>query len=124
MKRDLIISGILGLGASLLIFLGASWVKSFIPTLLPGLVPALAVFVVLLLTALAEMPMMVFALRKMAQSITMPRHIIAAGFSFYVLFAAIYAAILVLLTDASYIYLSVILAALGIVRVASGFFIR
>lgn len=124
MKRDLIFSGILGLVAGLLILLGANWAKSFIPTLLPGFVFALVTFVILLLTASAEMPVMVFALRKMAQHATTPRMIVAAFFSFYVLFAAIYAAILVLLTDADYFYLSVILAALGIVRFFSGVFIR
>ena len=124
MKRDLFYSGILGLGAGLLILLGATWAKSFIPTLMPGFVLALATFAVLLLTALAEMPVMVFALRKMAQTATLPRRMIAAAFSFYVFFAAIYAAILALLTDANYFYLSAILAALGIVRFLSGIVIR
>lgn len=124
MKRDLIFAGILGLGAGLLFVLGANWAKNFIPTLLPGFVSALFTFLILFLFALAEMPMMVFALRKMAQPATLPRHIIAAAFSFYVFSAAIYAATQALLTDASYFYFSAILAVLGIARFFSGIFIR
>ena len=84
--------------------------------------PALAAFLILI--ALGEMPLMVLALRKIAQSLTMPRNLIAAGFSFWVRFAANYAAILVLLTDACYLCKSSILAAPGIVRLASGIFVR
>jgi len=123
-KRDLIFSGILGLLGGWLIFLAANWARNFVPTLLPGFVFALVTFAALLLLAVAEMPMMVFALRKMTQPATLPRRLIAATFSFYVFFAAIYAAIFVLLTDANYFYLSALLAALGIVRFFSGVFIK
>jgi len=123
-KRDFIFSGILGLIAGMLIWLGANWVKSFVPTLLPGFLFAIVTFVILLFTALLEMPVMVFAFRKMAQPGTMSRKIITVGFSFYVLFAAVYAVIFMLLADADYIYLGAILAVLGIVRFFSGIFIQ
>lgn len=123
MKRDLTFSGILGLFVGSLVFFTSNWVRSFIPVLLPGFVLALATFIVLLVIALIEMPMMVFALRKMAQSTTPPK-IIAAGFAFYAMFAAVYASIFILLTDVNYFYLGAILAAVGIARFVSGIFIR
>jgi hypothetical protein len=122
-KRDISLSGILGLVLGLLIFLASIWVRSLIPALLPGFILALVTFVVLLLIALVEMPMMVFALRKMAQSTT-PRLMISSGFALYAMFAAVYAAIFILLTDAGYFYFGATLAALGIARLVSGIWIK
>ncbi len=123
MRRDLVIAGISGLLFGAFIFFVAGWIKSHIPSLVSGMIATLVVFAILLLIALFEMPMMVFALRKMAQSVTTPRKVISSGFSLYVTFAAAYAAIFVLITDDHYFFLGTFLAALGLARFASGILI-
>ena len=124
MKRDLILAGLIGLVVSLFIFLGANWLKRVVPVLFPDVSATLVIFVFLLLVALVEMPMMVFALRKMAQSATAPRRLITLGFWLYVVFASVYAAMYVLLTGDNYFSLGTVLAALALVRFASGVLVR
>jgi hypothetical protein len=123
MKRDLVLAGVAGLALGALIVLAAYGIRLVLGALLPGLILALATFVVLLLIALVEMPMMVFALRKMAQSTT-PRLMISSGFALYVMFAAVYASLYILLTDAGYFYFGATLAALGIARFVSGIWVK
>ena len=123
MKRDLVLSGIAGLILGLIVFLAANCVKNYIPFLAPSFLATLIVFAILILIAFLEMPMMVFALRKMAQSATMPRGVIVGVFLFYVAFAAVYASMHVLLTGDNYFYFGTLLAALGLVRLASGMWI-
>ena len=65
---------------------------------------------------------MVFGLRQMARSSPTPRRLIQATFAFYAMFAAVYAAIFVLLTGQ--ILWGGALAALCLVRFASGVMVR
>lgn len=124
MKRDIILAGVLGLVIAACIFLGANLVKGYIPWIASSLIASIIVFIIVLFIAIVEMPIMAFGLRKMASSPTVPRVLIAGGFLVYVIFAAVYAAIYVLVTGDQYFYLGTALAALGLVRFATGIFIR
>jgi hypothetical protein len=123
-RRDLVLAGSLGFMFGWFLFLAVSWIKGFIPSLVSSLLPTVVVFAILFILALIEMPIMVFGLRRMAASATTPRAVMAGGFMLYVLFAAVYAAIFVLVTGDRYYDLGTLLAAFGFVRLASGMLIR
>ncbi len=123
MKRDIALSGILGLIVGLLIVFFANWLKGFIPTPVSDSITTLVVFSIILLIALLEMPLMVFAIRRMSGTI-MPRRIIGGVFLFYVSFAAVYAAIFLLLTADSYSNLGMVLFASSTIRFLTGIFIK
>ena len=88
------------------------------------MISSIVVFLIILLIAIIEMPIMAFGLRKIAQSADVPRKIIAGGFFFYVMFAAVYAGMYILVTGDQYFYFGTVLAALLLARFASGIFIR
>ncbi len=117
MKRDLFISGLIGLLAGGGIFYAALALSAGLPRLAESTVAVAILFLILLCLALGEIPMMSFGLKQMAGAKT-PRVLVVIVFLIYVTFASVYASILVLLTGA--LVLSLGLAALGIVRFATG----
>ena len=120
----LLISGVVGLAGNLLFFLLVVWLQvQFVPALLSGW---LALFPLSLCLGLsvAEIPMMVIGLRKLASD---PKQtsstLLALTNAFYVFFASVYAGMFVLLTGG--IVVGVGLSALGIVRfISSLLFVR
>lgn len=112
----LLFSGIIGLGGNFAFFLSASLFQThFVPVLLHGWMALLA-FLFCLTFSLAEIPMMIFALRKLAGGSqgASQQHALVLTNVFYVLFAAVYAGIYVLLTGE--VVVGGGLSALGIVR--------
>ncbi len=121
MKRDLAISGIIGLLIGGGMFYAAMSLSGILPRLIEDAVAVVVLFFILLAIAVAEIPMMSFGLRQMAQGKT-PRALVVTVFLIYVTFASVYASILVLLTGAT--LLSFGLAALAVVRFATGAWVR
>ena len=114
----LLISGVVGLAGNLLFFLLVVWLQvQFVPVLLSGW---LALFPLSLCLGLsvAEIPLMVVGLRKLAAD---PKQtsstLLALTNAFYVFFASAYAGMFVLLTGS--IALGMGLSALGGVRLIS-----
>ena len=114
----------IGLVTGGLLYALAAWFKYYLPAIISGLIGTIFVFTLLLLLALIEMPMMVFAMRRMATSAGSPRGLITLTNMGYVAFASVYAIIFVLLTGDNYFSLGNVLAALCIARFASGAFIE
>lgn len=122
MKRDLVISGCIGLVCAAIVYAVASFASTIIPILLQGNLLIAITFVCCLVLSLVEIPMMIFGLRQMSKSATTPHRLVIATFGFYVMFASVYAAIFVLLTGQ--ISWGSALAALALVRLASGIALR
>ncbi|MBI3913500.1 MAG: hypothetical protein HY327_04840 [Chloroflexi bacterium] len=120
MKKDLSIGGIVGLLSGALIYFATNWLTKYLPSLLSGPPLVGIVFVGLLFIALAEMPLMVYALRKIVRGSS--GWIAAATFGFFVSFAFVYAAVFIFATGDE--ALGNWLAALGLARFASGVLIR
>jgi len=97
-------------------------VSARIPTLLQDTITMVVVFSIFLLISLAEMPMMLFGLRKMAQATGTPRIFVAGTFAVFVTFAAVYATVFALLTSGS--AGGHLLAALCVARFVSGVWIK
>jgi hypothetical protein len=114
---------VLGLGLGLFILLLAISTKSLVPALISDFISTAVVFSILLISALIEMPVMVVAIRLLANT-TISRRVIQGAFLFYVSFALVYAFIFVLLVENEYLNLGMLLAALCLVRFASGVFVR
>ncbi len=121
MKRALALSGFIGLLFGAGIYAGASVLTTLLPILVQGVVGAAIIFAIVLFFSLAEMPMMLFALRQMTRR-TNPRRMVIIVFSLYVMFASVYASIFVLLTGQ--VVWGLALALLCAVRFASGVLIR
>lgn len=122
MKRDLILAGILGLGLGIAIFAGASALSIFVPILLRARLVVIFAFIFFLVLSFIELPLMIVALRQLARSKSTSPRLVWATFAIFVMFAAIYAAMFVLLTGQ--IVWGIVLAALCLVRFASGVFVR
>ena len=121
MNPILAIFGLVGLLAGAGIYGGAGAFAQRLPILLSGVGSAVA-FAFLLLISLAELPLMLFGLRYMVRSTTMPRGFVTAAFTIFVMFAAVYASIFVLVTGEFSWGLA--LAALSLVRYAGGAFLK
>ena len=122
MKGDIALSGIAGLIIGGSVYLVTSWVSAYLPFFIQGRIGVGIAFAVLLLIALAEMPMMVIAMRHMLHSPSTPRAIVLGTNIGYTAFASVYACIFVLATGQNSGGLA--LAALGIVRFLSGVFVK
>ena len=118
MSPVLAISGLFGLLAGAAIYLGAGALAQHIPILFRGGAGAAIAFVALLLISVAELLVMLFGLRHMAHSTTMPRVLVIGTFTVFVMFAAVYASVFVLITGEFAWGLA--LAALCLVRYAGG----
>ena len=114
----LLLSGLAGLIANAVFFSGAALVqRTLLPPLFSGWMAAVLLLFCLLLSV-AEIPIMVLALRKLAAD---PKRkspvLLALTNALYVFFAAVYASLVVLLTGQVGPGLG--LSGLGIVRLAS-----
>jgi hypothetical protein len=121
-KRYFFLAGFAGLLSGAVIYAGASALSTRLPILAQGFIPAAITFACLLLLSLIEIPLILFGLRQMARSATPPRRLIIVTFAVYVMFASVYASFFVLLTGQ--IVWGIALAALCLVRFASGVLIR
>ncbi len=122
MKPDIAISGVVGLVIGGLVFLAANWYKNNIPVLIEGSSGVGIAFAVLLVIALSETPVMVWALQRMVRDASTPRAVVLGTHVLYTLFAAVYAAVFVLATGKD--TLAFILAGLGLLRFVSGIWIK
>ncbi|MBI4786596.1 MAG: hypothetical protein HY782_06075 [Chloroflexi bacterium] len=122
MKADIAVSGAVGLVIGGSAFLATSWLSAYLPFFIQGSLGAAITFAVLLLIALAEMPMMVVAMRNMARSPSTPRGILLGTNAGYTAFASVYACIFVLATGQ--VSGGLALAALGMLRFVSGVFVK
>lgn len=122
MKRDLAISGLLGLLLAAVVFWIARSITSYMPRVVQDALVAGVIFVILLLIAIVEMPMMVIALRQMIRGGSTPRAVILGTNVGYIAFASVYAAACLLVTGEN--GWSLILAGLSVLRFASGVFVR
>jgi len=99
-RRDLTLAGLGGLVVGLLLALGATWLVTsggFDPPL-PYAVVALLLVILLGGFSLAEIPLMIFALRRLSGGHVGNQRIVVGVNALYVLFAAVYAAPIILLT--------------------------
>ena len=120
----MLLSGLVGLAGNLVFFLSVSAFRGrFIPVFLNGWL-VWVVFACCLGFSLAEIPMMVFALRTLARRTPEPsQEALVLTNVFYIFFAAVYAGIYVVLTGDAVAGAG--LSALGIVRFFSSlFFVR
>jgi hypothetical protein len=114
----LLISGVVGLAGNLLFFLLVVWLQvQVVPALVSGWFTLFPLYVCLGLSV-AEMPLMIVGLRRLAAD---PKQtssrLLALTNAFYVFFASVYAGMFVLLTGA--IAVGAGLSALGGVRLIS-----
>ncbi len=122
MKRDIAAAGLFGLAGGALVFIAACWTIDSIPLLIQGSLGVGVAFLVVLALALVEMPLMVWALRKMARDASTPRLAVLGIHVAYCSFAAVYAAAFVLLTKQ--LPLALLLAAVALLRFVSGVWVR
>ncbi len=122
MKRDVAAAGLIGLAGGGLVFIAACWLNANVPLLIQSTLGITIVFFVVLALALFEMPVMVWGLRKMARDASTPRLALLGTHVAYCSFAAVYAAAFVLVTRQQ--TLAMLLAALALLRFASGAWIR
>lgn len=115
-------AGVLGFGLGMAIFAGASALSPLVPILLRTRLVVILAFVFLLVLSVIEMPLMIVALRQMVRRHSTSPRLVRATFAIFVMFAAIYAAMFVLLTGQ--ILWSIVLVGLCLVRFASGVFVR
>lgn len=118
-RRNLLLAGIGGLLASVLLAAAASWAvtsETLIPPLPYRLVSWLLV-VILGAFSLAEIPMMVFAMRRLSAERTSNLHMVAGLNALYVFFAAVYGAPVSLLTGS--VGWGLALSALSVVRLVT-----
>lgn len=122
MRRGIFASGLVGLAIGVVVILAAAWAASRIPSLNLG--PSLVTlgFALLVLAALAEIPIMVFSLRQMVRSASVPLSVVLVLNAAYTAFASVYGAIYMLLTREMMGGLAI--ASLGILRVASGAWVK
>lgn len=122
MKIDLVLSGLLGLIMAGFIFLAASGIAASLPWLIQDTLVMALVFALLLLVTVVEMPMMIMAMRQMVHSASTPRAVVLGTNMGYVAFASVYAAVFLLITGEN--KWAGILAALSVLRFASGVLVR
>lgn len=122
LRRDLFLSGSLGLLIGASVYAGASALSVRIPILLQGIIVLAMALVIFLALALLEIPLMVFGLRQMARSTTTPRRVVLVTFGIFVAFAAVYASLFVLLTGQ--ITLGLVIVAVCVARLGSGVWVR
>ena len=115
-RRNLILAGIAGLLASLLLAVVSTWLvtSAILSPPLPFHSVALLLAVVLGGFSLAEIPMMLFTMRRLSAESTDNHRVVAGLNALYVLFAAVYGVPVSLLTGS--VGWGLALCALSIVR--------
>lgn len=122
MKLDLVLSGLLGLAIAGFVFLAANGITAYMPWLIQDALLVALVFALLLLVTVVEMPMMIMAMRQMVHNASTPRAVLLATNVGYVAFASVYAAVFLLITREN--RWAILLAALSVLRFASGVLVR
>lgn len=117
MKADIAIAGAMGALIGAGIYSIASAVSAQIGGLIQHPIAIGVAFVILLGFAIAEIPLMVFGIKKIAGSTT-PRPFLLGTHLVYVTFASVYASIFILLTNQ--VGLGWVLAAILLVRFGTG----
>ncbi len=124
-RRNLLLAGIGGLLASLLLAATSSWLvtSAILSPPLPYRLVAWLLVVILGIFSLAEIPVMVFAMRRLSAECTGNSRLVAGLNALYVFFAAVYGAPVGLLTGS--VGWGLALSALSVVRlVTSLLFVR
>jgi hypothetical protein len=118
-RRPLLFSGLAGWAGGVLFFLGIAWAQdsAHLPVPLQGWLAA-AAFIFCLAFSIAEMPIMVFGLKKMSAEPGggSPTALMATN-AFYAFFASAYAVVFLLLTGS--VLLAAALVGLGVIRLGS-----
>lgn len=121
-RSNLIVSGLLGLAAGALLAAAAVWVAAHHLIPLPPLLSSPPVVLIFTLIfgafSIAEIPLMVFTMRRLAVERQDNRGLVVGLNALYVFFAAVYALPVLLLTGS--IPWGLALSALGIVRFFTG----
>ena len=120
-QLGLLLSGAVGVALAALIYFAASNVRGALSFLLPLPFTGLVIFLILFAVSSLELIMMVAGLRILKASGFRMEFIYALN-ALYVAFAAVYAALFLVLVGES--NLGLLLAALSLVRWASDFWIR
>ena len=120
-RLNLILAGIGGLLASLLLAVVSTWMvtSGMLDPPLPYRSVALLLVVVLGGVSLAEIPMMIFTMRRLAAERTDNHRVVAGLNALYVLFAAVYGVPVSLLTGS--VGWGLTLCALSLVRFVTSF---
>lgn len=115
-RRNLVLAGIGGLLASLLLAASSTWAvtSEFLNPPLPYPMVALLLVIVLGAFSLAEIPVMIFAMRRLSAERTENHRAVDGLNALYVFFAAVYGAPVSLLTG--HIGWGLALCALSVVR--------
>ncbi len=121
MRWPLVLSGAVGIVLAALLYFPATRIGGILRVLVPLREAEIIIFVILLGTALIEMPVMLYGLHVLLNSSVTRRFIYGVN-ALYVAFAAVYAIILVLLFGES--NLSLLLVGLCGVRWLSDWVIR
>ena len=118
-RRNLLLSGIGGLLASLLLAATSSWLvtSGVLSPPLPYRLVAWLLVVILGVFSLAEIPVMVFAMRRLSIECTGNPRLVAGLNALYVFFAAVYGAPVGLLTGS--VGWGLALSALSVVRLGT-----
>ncbi|MGD9315549.1 MAG: hypothetical protein PVG56_01845 [Anaerolineae bacterium] len=118
-RRHLLLSGTVGLLACGLLAAGATWlvVSGTLEPPLPYLAVTLLVVVVFGAFSVAEIPMMIFAMRRLAIEREENRGVVLGLNALYVFFAAVYGVPVLLLTGS--VGWGLTLCGLGLVRFAA-----
>jgi hypothetical protein len=120
-RRNLILAGIGGLLASLLLAVVSTWMvtSGMLNPPLPYRSVALLLVILLGGFSLAEIPMMIFTMRRLAAERTDNHRVVAGLNALYVLFAAVYGVPVSLLTGS--VGWGLTLCALSLVRFVTSF---
>jgi hypothetical protein len=120
-RSNLILTGAFGLVAGLVVTTLCLFVMSsgWLPVLVSRPLYVWSIFLFLLFFSLAEIPVMIFGMRKMAASVNpKAKYVVLFANAGYTFFASVYAAPFILLAGQSVLELFVgaLLGALGIIR--------
>lgn len=117
--RNLWLSGLSGLLASAFVAAASTWLvtSGFVEPLLPYPLVALLLVLILAAFSLAEIPLMIVAMRRLTLERPENHSVIWGLNAFYVLFAAVYGAPLILLTGS--IGWGLALSSLSLIRLAA-----
>jgi hypothetical protein len=116
------VSGGVGLAAALLLTIGALLIRQqqWLPTYFDQAVIAWGIFLFLLALAVAEIPLMIFGLRKVIDSKGAgAQNIGLIGNTIFVFFPVVYALPNLLLTSTDSIWMGLLIAGTGLVRFVS-----
>jgi hypothetical protein len=118
-RRNLWLSGLSGLLASALVAAASAWLSTsgFVEPMLPYPIFVVLLGLILAAFSLAEIPMMIVTMRRLAVERPENHRVVWGLNAFYVLFAAVYGAPLILLTGS--VGWGLALCGLSLIRLAA-----